>query len=123
MGNDKRDRQNREADLVQEVERLRASLKQAGIDAEQHLRESEASERRHVHDVTEERARTEVARADVDEIRIGSRIRLQWCRRSRMRRWGLTCRWRTPVPRSVLVSKLSPMRTTYCFGRTGPELI
>ena len=69
MGNDKRDRQNREADLVREVDRLRLLLKQAGIDAEQSLRETEASERRHVHDVTEERARTESARADADEIR------------------------------------------------------
>ena len=69
MGSDKRDRQNREADLVREVDRLRFLLKQAGIDAEQSLRETEASERRHVHDVTEERARTESARADADEIR------------------------------------------------------
>jgi two-component system CheB/CheR fusion protein len=69
MGNDKRDRQNREADLVREVDRLRLLLKQAGIDAEQSLRETEESERRHVYDVTEERARTESARADADEIR------------------------------------------------------
>ncbi len=68
MGNDKRDRQDRETDLL-EIDRLRFLLKQAGIDAEQSLREIEASERRRVHDVTEERARTHAARADVDEIR------------------------------------------------------
>jgi hypothetical protein len=34
-------------------------LKQAGIDAEQSLRETEASEQRHLHDITEERARTD----------------------------------------------------------------
>jgi two-component sensor histidine kinase len=68
MGNDKRDRQNREAD-AREIDRLRVLLKQAGIDAEQSLREIEASERRRVHEVTEERARTHAARADTDEIR------------------------------------------------------
>jgi two-component sensor histidine kinase len=68
MGNDKQDRQNREAD-AREIDRLRVLLKQAGIDAEQSLREIEASERRRVHDVTEERARTHAARADTDEIR------------------------------------------------------
>jgi two-component sensor histidine kinase len=68
MDNDKRDRQNREAD-AREIDRLRLLLKQAGIDAEQSLREIEASERRHTHDVTEERARTRAARADSDEIR------------------------------------------------------
>jgi two-component sensor histidine kinase len=68
MGNDKRDRQNRETD-AREIDRLRVLLKQAGIDAEQSLREIEASERRRVHDVTEERARTHAARADTDEIR------------------------------------------------------
>jgi len=60
MGNDKRDRQNREADLVREVERLRALLKQAGIDAEQHLRETEASERRHVCTMSLKNAREEL---------------------------------------------------------------
>jgi hypothetical protein len=40
----------------------------AGINAEQSLREPEASERRHVRDVAEERTRTEAARADADEI-------------------------------------------------------
>ncbi len=69
MGNDKRDRQNREADLVREVDRLHALLKQAGIDAEQSFRETKASERRHVRDVAEERARTHAVRADIDEIR------------------------------------------------------
>jgi len=53
MGNDKRDRQKPEADLVREVDRLRALLKQAGIDAEQSFRETKASERRHVRDVAE----------------------------------------------------------------------
>jgi two-component sensor histidine kinase len=69
MGNDIRDRQNREADLVREVDRLRFLLKQAGIDAEQSLRDTEASERRYVRNVAKERARTQAARADVDEIR------------------------------------------------------
>jgi two-component sensor histidine kinase len=69
MGDDKRDRQKREADLVREVDRLRVLLKQAGIDAEQSFRETKASERQHVSDVAEERTRTEEARADVDEIR------------------------------------------------------
>jgi two-component sensor histidine kinase len=69
MGNHKRDRQNREVDLVREVDRLRILLKQAGIDAEESLRDTEASERRHVHNVAKERARTQAARADVDEIR------------------------------------------------------
>jgi two-component system, chemotaxis family, CheB/CheR fusion protein len=69
MGNDKRDRQKRETDLVREVDRLRSLLKQAGIDAEQSLRETKASERQHVRDVADERARTHAARADVDEIR------------------------------------------------------
>jgi two-component sensor histidine kinase len=69
MGNDKRDRQDREADLVREINRLRFLLKRAGIDAEQSLRETKASDRQHVRDVAEERARTEAARADVDEIR------------------------------------------------------
>jgi HWE histidine kinase len=66
MGNDKRDHENREAGLVREVDRLRSLLKQAGIDA---LRETEASEQRHVHDLTEERVRTHAARADTYEIR------------------------------------------------------
>jgi two-component sensor histidine kinase len=66
MGNDQRHCQDREADLVREVDRLRFLLKQAGIDAE---RETEASEQRHVRDVAEERARTTSARADVDELR------------------------------------------------------
>ena len=44
-----------------------------------------------------------------------------WMRRSM--RSGLTCRRRTPVQRSILALKLSPMRTTYCSGRTGPEPI
>ena len=69
MGNDKRDRQNGEADLVREVDRLRFLLKQAGIDAEQSFRETKASERQHVRDVAEKRARTEASRADIDEIR------------------------------------------------------
>jgi two-component sensor histidine kinase len=69
MGNDEREHQNREADLVREINRLRSVLKQAGVDAEQSLKESLASERQHVLDVAEERATTEVARADVDEIR------------------------------------------------------
>ncbi len=69
MRNDKRDRPDREADLVREINRLRSVLKQAGIDAEQSLKETLASERQHVRDVAEERARTEAARADVDEIR------------------------------------------------------
>jgi two-component system, chemotaxis family, CheB/CheR fusion protein len=69
MANNKRDRQSREADLVREVDRLRSLLKQAGIDAEQSLRETKASERQHVRDVADERARTHAARADIDEIR------------------------------------------------------
>jgi two-component system, chemotaxis family, CheB/CheR fusion protein len=69
MGNNRRNHHDREAELVREVDRLRSLLRQAGIDAEQSLRETEASERRRVHDVTEERARTQSARADVDEIR------------------------------------------------------
>lgn len=69
MRDDKRDRPDREADLVREINRLRSVLKQAGIDAEQSLKETLASERQHVRDVAEERARTEAARADVDEIR------------------------------------------------------
>jgi two-component sensor histidine kinase len=68
MSNDVRERQNREADPVREVDRLRVLLKQAGIDAEQSLRETEASERRHGRDVAEERTRAEAARADADEI-------------------------------------------------------
>jgi two-component sensor histidine kinase len=66
MGNDQRHRQDREADLVREIDRLRFLLKTAGIDAE---RETEATEQRHVRDVAEERARTQAARADVDELR------------------------------------------------------
>jgi two-component sensor histidine kinase len=62
MGDDKRDRQNREADLAREIDRLSFLLKQAGIDAERILREIEVTEQRHVREVTEERART-------DEIR------------------------------------------------------
>jgi two-component system, chemotaxis family, CheB/CheR fusion protein len=69
MGNNRRNHHDREAELVREVDRLRSLLRQAGIDAEQSLRETEASERRRVRDVTEERARTQSARADVDEIR------------------------------------------------------
>jgi len=69
MGNDKRDRQNGEADLVREVDRLRFLLKQAGIDAEQSSLETKAGERRHVRDVAEERARTEAAHDNVDELR------------------------------------------------------
>jgi two-component sensor histidine kinase len=69
MGDGEREHQKREADLVREINRLRSVLKQAGIDAEQSLKESLASERQHVRDVAEERARTEAARADVDEIR------------------------------------------------------
>jgi two-component sensor histidine kinase len=61
MDNDKRDRQNCEAD-AREIDRLRFLLKQAGIDAEWILREIEETEQRHVREVTEERART-------DEIR------------------------------------------------------
>jgi two-component sensor histidine kinase len=44
-------------------------LKQAGIDAEKSLRETGATERRFVLDVTEERAKTQAAPADVDELR------------------------------------------------------
>jgi two-component sensor histidine kinase len=69
MGNEQRHHQDREADLVRETDRLRSLLKQAGIDAEKSSRETEATERRHVHDVTEERAKTQAARADVDELR------------------------------------------------------
>jgi two-component system, chemotaxis family, CheB/CheR fusion protein len=69
MGNSRQYHYHREEELVREVDRLRLLLRQAGIDAEQSLRETEASERRHVRDVTEERARTQSARADVDEIR------------------------------------------------------
>src|SRR4029077_2537262 len=54
---------------AREIDRLRVLLKQAGIDAEQSLREIEVTEQRHVHEVTEERARTHAARADTDEIR------------------------------------------------------
>jgi two-component system CheB/CheR fusion protein len=68
MGNDKRDRQDRETD-VPEIDRLRFLLKQAGIDAEQILRETETRERRLIQNMTEERARTRAARADTDEIR------------------------------------------------------
>jgi two-component system, chemotaxis family, CheB/CheR fusion protein len=68
MGDDNR-YEAPEGDLVREVDRLRGLLKQAGIDAEQSLRETETTERRHVREVTEERARTETARANVDEIR------------------------------------------------------
>jgi two-component sensor histidine kinase len=69
MGNNKPNHHDREDELVREVDRLRSLLRRAGIDAEQSLREAEASERRHVRDVTEERVRTQSARADVDEIR------------------------------------------------------
>ena len=69
MGDEQRHRQDREADLVREVDRLRSVLKQAGIDAEKSLRETEATERRHVRDVTEERTKTQAAHADVDELR------------------------------------------------------
>jgi hypothetical protein len=69
MGNNKRNHHDREDELIREVDRLRSLLRQAGIDAEQSLRETEASERRHVRDVTEERSRTQSARADVNEIR------------------------------------------------------
>jgi two-component system, chemotaxis family, CheB/CheR fusion protein len=69
MDNDVREHQGREADLVREIDRLRFLLKQAGIDAEQSLRETEASEQRHVRAVAEERARTATAHADVDELR------------------------------------------------------
>ena len=77
MGNDKRDRQNREADLVREVDRLRFLLKQAGIDAEQSFRETKASERQHVRDVADERARTHAVASTSTKYVIGSRIRLQ----------------------------------------------
>jgi two-component sensor histidine kinase len=69
MRNNKRNHYDREDELVREVDRLRSLLRQAGIDAEQSLRETEASERRRVRDVIEERARTQSARADVNEIR------------------------------------------------------
>ncbi len=69
MGNEQRHRQDREANLVREVDRLRSLLKQAGTDAEESLKETAATERRHVRDVAEERGRTQVARADLDELR------------------------------------------------------
>src|ERR1700740_1534689 len=69
MVKEQRHRQDRETDLVPEIDRLRSLLKQAGIDAEKSSRETEETERRHVHDVTEERAKTQAARADLDELR------------------------------------------------------
>ncbi|HLK83222.1 MAG TPA: HWE histidine kinase domain-containing protein [Xanthobacteraceae bacterium] len=69
MGNEQQHRPHREADLIKEVDRLRSLLKQAGIDAEKSLRETEATERRYLSDVTEERAKTQAARADADELR------------------------------------------------------
>jgi septal ring factor EnvC (AmiA/AmiB activator) len=58
MGNNNRNHHDREDELAREVDRLRSLLRQAWMDAEQSLRETEASERRRVRDVTEERART-----------------------------------------------------------------
>jgi hypothetical protein len=45
MGDDQRHREDREANLVREIDRLRSLLKQAGNDAQKSLRETEATER------------------------------------------------------------------------------
>jgi len=64
--------------FVREVDRLRFLLKQAGIDVEQSLRGTKASERQHVRDVAEERARRKQLAPTSMKYVIGSRIRLQW---------------------------------------------
>ena len=76
MGNDKRDRQNREADLVREVDRLRFLLQQAGIDAEQSLRETKATGNMSVTSQKNVPGRMQLAPTSTKYV-IGSRIRLQ----------------------------------------------
>jgi hypothetical protein len=115
MDNDKRDRQNREAD-AREIDRLRFLLKQAGIDAERILREIEATEQRHVREVTEERART-------DEIRHRLKNTLAVVQAIANARSRPTWRWKMPARPSIPASKLSPVRAKYCSSRTGPEPI
>src|ERR1051326_2919946 len=60
---------NREADLVQEIVRLRSLLRQGGVDAERSSEQAAAIEERHIRDVELERAETRAARADADELR------------------------------------------------------
>jgi two-component sensor histidine kinase len=70
MGTDEREGLDREsAALLREVGRLRSLLQQAGIEAEQSSREISESERRYTRDIEGERAKTQTARADADELR------------------------------------------------------
>ena len=60
---------DREANLIQEIHRLRLLLRQAGVDAEHSAEQAAAIEEQHVRDVKLERAETRAARADADELR------------------------------------------------------
>jgi two-component sensor histidine kinase len=69
MGMGQRKREDREADLIHEINRLRLLLRQAGLDAEHSSEQAAAIEQQHVRDVELERAETRAARADADELR------------------------------------------------------
>jgi len=69
MGLGSGEERDREADLIQEINRLRLLLRQAGLDAERRSEQGAATEQQHVHDVEVERAETRAARGDADEIR------------------------------------------------------
>jgi two-component sensor histidine kinase len=69
MTNDQRELRHREATLIAELTRLRAQLRQAGVDAQRSSNEASAVERRHTQDIAAERAETHAARAEADELR------------------------------------------------------
>jgi two-component sensor histidine kinase len=60
---------HRKTELIAEINRLRALLRQAGIDAQRSSNETAATERRHARNMEAERAETRAARVDADESR------------------------------------------------------
>lgn len=68
MGAVERECLDRESALIQEMNRLRSLLKQAGIEAEQNSQDITEFEKRYVRDIEGERAKTRTARATADEL-------------------------------------------------------
>jgi two-component sensor histidine kinase len=58
-----------ETELIAEISRLRALLRQVGIDAQRSSNETAAADLRHARNMEAERAETRAARADADELR------------------------------------------------------
>lgn len=69
IGPAQKEGQDLEADLIQEINRLRLLLRQAGLDADRQSEHAAAIEQRHFRDVEVERAETRAARGDADELR------------------------------------------------------